>query len=221
MNDPFPLLVANLKANKTWGEMSAWLDIVGPSADKFPGTIIVCPTVAFLAAANLQIKSANLKIKLGSQDISAFEQGPYTGEVTASQIADLCQYAIIGHSERRQNFAESNEVLTQKVQNAQKARIQSIFCIQSDQTPIPEGIKIVAYEPIFAIGTGTPDTPENVQSISQKLKAKGNCAVLYGGSVSAENVNSFLQKDLIDGVLVGVTNSLDPQNFTKIIKAVV
>lgn len=221
MNDPFPLAVANLKANKTWEQMSKWLDVVGPSAGNFALTVVVCPSSPFLAAAAVKIRSQGFRLKVGSQDVSRFEQGPYTGEVAASQIADLCQYALIGHSERRQTFAETDEVLSQKIQNAQKAGIVPIFCVQGADTPVPEGVKIVAYEPIFAIGTGTADTPQNVRKVAAAIKTKGVFAVLYGGSVSAQNVNSFLKKGLIDGVLVGATNSLDPQNFVNIIKATV
>lgn len=218
MNDPLPLVVANLKANKTWDEMSAWLDRIGPKATDFAGTIIVCPSYPFLASARQKIESAKWHIQLGSQDISQFEQGAYTGEVAASQISGLCQYAIIGHSERRQNFKEDNQVLAQKVQNAQKANVTPIFCIQDSQTQIPQGCQIVVYEPIFAIGTGNPDTPENAQKVAREVKTKGNFTVIYGGSVSAENVQSYLLKEIIDGVLVGATNSLDPQKFIQILK---
>lgn len=216
MSDNPPLVIANLKANKTWDEMITWLDHVGPKAEKSKGTVIVCPTSPFLESTAQKIKDSDYHLKLGAQDVSQFEQGSYTGEFAASQIATLCQYVIIGHSERRQNFDEDDDVLGKKVKNTLAASLAPIFCIQDENTHIPEGVKIVAYEPIFAIGTGNPDTPQNAQEIAQKLKARGNYTVIYGGSVTDENVAGFLKEDLIEGVLVG-NASLDPQEFTTII----
>lgn len=218
MSDKLPLVAANLKANKTWQDLVAWLDQVGPRTASFVGTVVVCPPIPFLAAVAVKITGANLSLKLGSQDVSQFEQGPYTGEFAASQIASLCQYAIIGHSERRQNFAEDDQMLEQKFQKATAAGINSIYCVTEPDVIIPDGVKIVAYEPTFAIGTGNPDTPENAQEVASLLKAKGNFMVIYGGSVTGENVASFLKKDLIDGVLVG-SSCLDPGSFIDIVES--
>lgn len=217
MNDSKPLVVANLKANKTWDEVSIWIDEVGQAAASFSGTVIFCPASPFLSASYLKIRQLDLKLQIGSQDISKFEQGAYTGESAASQIADICQYSIIGHSERRQNFGETDEVLAAKVKNAKSVNIEPIFCVQSAENNIPADVEIVAYEPTFAIGTGNPDTPENALVVAQKIKEKGPFTVLYGGSVSERNVKSFLKRDVIDGVLVGATNSLDPAKFVAII----
>ncbi len=219
MNENKPLLVANLKANCTWDQVQAWLDSVGAAAKNFKGTIIFCPSSSFLAASFQKIKSEKKPLVLGSQDISEFEQGAYTGEVAASQISSLVSFSIIGHSERRENFNEDEIALEKKVQNANVAKITPIFCVQGADTEIPQGVKIVAYEPIFAIGTGNPETPDNVREIVEIIKAKGSYTVLYGGSVSAENVKSFLDEGKADGVLVGATNSVDPQNFISIISA--
>ncbi len=217
MNESFPLVVANFKANKTWDELALWLDVVGSKASEFPGTIIVCPTAAFLASSYQKLKTQNSKLILGTQDISRFEQGAYTGELAASQIADLVKYSIIGHSERRQNFAETDEVLAQKVKNAQAANIVPIFCVQDENTSIPDQVTYVAYEPIFAIGTGNPDTPQNAQMISAKLRARGDYIVIYGGSVNAQNAPAFLKKGVIDGLLIA-TSSLDPQTFIQVVQ---
>lgn len=218
MNNPLPLVVANLKANKTWDEVSSWIDDVAKLAQNFSGTIIFCPSHPFLTASFEKISQNGINLKLGTQDISRFEQGAYTGEVAASQIADIAGFAIIGHSERRQNLKEDDQTLEEKVENAKNAKIEPIFCVQNENTPIAKKVEIVAYEPVFAIGTGNPDTPENVQTIAQKLKAEGQYTILYGGSVSAENVKTFV-KDNVKGVLVGTTNSLDPQKFTGIISS--
>lgn len=219
MNDLIPLVVANLKANKTWNEMCAWLNEIGPKCSSFTGTVVVCPSDPFLSSASEIIKRGGWVLKLGNQDISQFEQGAYTGEVAASQISDLVQYSIIGHSERRQNFKEDEEILKVKVTNIKKAQIEPIFCIQSEDDLIPAGVKIVAYEPVFAIGTGNPDTPQNVQNIATQIKGKGQFTVIYGGSVAPENVKSYLRKNLIDGVLVGATNSLNPEKFNQVLES--
>lgn len=219
MNENTPLVVANFKANKTWDDVSTWLDVVAPKAEDFKGTIILCPSHPFLSAAAQKIMANGFKIKLGVQDISKFEQGAYTGEVAASQIKDICQFAIIGHAERRQNFAETDDVLSQKVQNAQNALISPIFCVQDKNTPIPQNVEIIAYEPVFAIGTGNADTPQNAKSQAKEIKTKGSYTVIYGGSVSEQNIAGFYQKDLIDGVLVA-TNSLNPQNFIRLIESI-
>lgn len=218
MNDQLPLVIANLKANKTWDQISAWIDTVAQKAEYFPGTVVFCPSAPFLSGSSHKITANGYKIKLGIQDISKFEQGAYTGEIAVSQIADFCQYAIIGHSERRQNFGETDEILAQKVKNAARVGITLIFCVQNENTPIPEGAQIVAYEPVFAIGTGKPDTPQDAKAIAQKLKAKGTYTVIYGGSVTSDNVKSFVQKGTIEGVLVG-TDSKEPADFVKILES--
>lgn len=218
MSDTAPIIIANLKANKTWDEVNLWLKAVGSACNRFNGTIIVCPSHPFLAASSGQISASGWQLKLGSQDVSRFEQGAYTGEVAASQLKGLVDYVIIGHSERRQNFGEDEQILATKVQNAQKAAITPVFCIQDQTTPIPSGVTVVAYEPIFAIGTGNPDTPENAKSISEKLKAEDQYTVLYGGSVTAANAAQFLKKGVIDGLLIG-SASLDAQNFLAVIQS--
>ncbi len=220
MNEPLPLIVANFKANKNWDAVARWLDLIGFQSSSFSGTIIVCPSAPFLAAAHqMQMANSAWRLQIGIQDLSQFEQGAYTGEVAASQISNLVKYAVIGHSERRQHFGEGDPVLATKVDNATKSRIEPIFCVQDENTAIPTGVKIVAYEPVFAIGTGNPDSPENAQDVSQKIIGKGDYIVLYGGSVTDLNIKSFLKEGVIDGALIA-TSSLDPQSFIKILEAV-
>lgn len=218
MNDQLPLIIANLKANKAWGEIVVWLDNVGETAQTFSGTVIICPPHPFLSSTYQKIKSDNLKIEIASQDISRFEQGPYTGEFAASQVAGICKYCIIGHSERRQNAKEDDGMLAKKVENAKAAKIEPIFCVQGQETPIPDGVSHVAYEPVFAIGTGNPDTPQNAKSTAEKLKQRGDYLVIYGGSITGKNVKSFLDKGTVDGVLVG-SASIDPWEFIEIIES--
>lgn len=218
MNENLPLVVANLKANLTWGEVSLWLDRVSPVAENFSGTVIFCPSHPFLAAAAEKITSSGLKIKLGSQDISQFQEGAYTGEVASAQLKGIVGYSIIGHSERRKHFEETDEDLGKKVANAKSANLKVIFCVQDENTSIPNGVDIVAYEPIFAIASGTPDTGQNIKTVTEKLRGRGSYKVLYGGSVSQANAAEIMKTAQVDGFLVGATNSLDPQKFAQILE---
>ena len=125
---------------------------------------------------------------------------------------------IIGHSERRQNLFENNEMLKPKVLMAKKYNLMPIFCIQNEETEVPAEINIIAYEPPTAIGTGNPDTPENAQRVGKIIKERTGVAnVLYGGSVTSSNVKTFTNMPSIDGLLVGGA-SLDPLEFLAIIK---
>lgn len=217
MSNNFPLVVANFKAKGTATGVASWIDQIAPAAENFPGIIIIAPSMPFLSQAADKIKPS--KIQLAAQNISQFEEGPYTGEVAASQISGLVQYVIIGHSERRQNFAEDDKILETKVQNAKSVGIEPIFCVQDENTMIPQGVQIVAYEPPRAIGTGNPDDPANVQMVAKALKSRSDYLVLYGGSVTGDNVKSFLQKGLVDGVLIG-QRSIDGQFFLEIVKSI-
>lgn len=213
-------IVANWKANKTTTEALEWLAGMSSGlADISSKKIIVCSPFISVATVSEFVKSNNLPIEVGAQDVSAFPLGAYTGEVPAALAAKHARYSIIGHSERRQNLGENDEVLQTKVKNAQGARIEPIFCIQNENTPVPAGVRIVAYEPIEAIGTGNPDTPEDAERVARAVKEKNGQVehVLYGGSVTSENVSSFTKMDNISGVLVGGA-SLDPEEFSSIIK---
>lgn len=219
MSDSLPLIVANHKANLDYSDFDIWINSVGPKVSEFQGTVILCPSAPFLSEAWLLAVSQGWKYELGAQDISKFDVGAYTGEVAALQLSGTCSYVIIGHSERRNNFGETDEILEQKVQLAKKANLKTIFCVQDQDTKIPEGVEIVAYEPIFAIGTGNPDTPDNAMDIAKKIKAKGDYTVLYGGSVNRENVKHFIKTGVIDGVLIG-TASLNAQEFIDILHSI-
>lgn len=211
-------IVANWKSNKTAKEAEDWINkFKNANVDIANKEIIICPPFTLLYELNSVIKELNLPIKLGAQNLSPFDEGAYTGEVNGKQIKEFTDYVIIGHSERRQNFKETDEMLIKKVQMAQKYLLTPIFCIQNKDTFIPEGVKIVAYEPIKAIGTGNPDASENAERIARVAKGKGIQFVLYGGSVSSANVSIFTKMQNIDGVLVGGA-SLDASEFGKIIQ---
>ncbi|MGI8419660.1 MAG: triose-phosphate isomerase family protein [Candidatus Levyibacteriota bacterium] len=212
-------IIANWKSNKTASEAHEWLqnlsDFQFPSIEE--KIVIVCPSFTSLSVLKNFIIEKNLPIFVGSQDISPFTPGAYTGEMNANQIKEFVSYTIIGHSERRNYFKEDDALLAKKVQIALAGGLQPVFCIQGKDTPIPEGVQIVAYEPLSAIGTGHPDTPEDAENVAHTVKGgHPGISVLYGGSVTPDEVHSFTQLPSIDGVLVGGA-SLDAEKFTQLI----
>jgi triosephosphate isomerase len=209
-------IVANWKSNKNTAEANAWIQTVNNSLfSKEEKEPIVCPPFTLLPLLKSNLKP---EVKIGSQDISSFEKGAYTGAVNAEQVKEFAEYSIIGHSERRTNFAEDDVMLAKKVEIALKFGITPIFCVQGKETTVPEGVEIVAYEPVFAIGSGHPDTPEDAEDVAHIIKEKNLQVkhVLYGGSVNKDDVHTFTQLSSVDGVLVGGA-SLDPEHFISII----
>lgn len=208
-----PFIVGNWKSYKTQLEATKWLQEFSISKE-----IIVCPPFTLLPLMSEFIKEHTLPIKLGAQDISPFDEGKYTGAINGRQIKEFAEYVIIGHSERREHFLENDAMLEKKVAMAKKYELIPIFCVQGTETPLPEGVALVAYEPVSAIGTGNPDTPENAEYVASFFREKHAIqSVLYGGSVTAKNVNAFTRFPSINGVLVGGA-SLDSTEFLQIVK---
>lgn len=217
-------IVSNLKSYKTEQEANTWLndflEIKKDGVDITNKEIIICPPFTLLWLFKSFVNENNLPIKIGAQNISPFEEGAYTGEVNARQIKDYADFVLIGHSERRSNFNESDEILEKKVEISLRNGLTPIFLVQSGTTSIPNGVSAIAYEPVFAIGSSNPDTPQNADSVASSLNSKGNkYNILYGGSVTSQNVNSFTKMQNISGVLVGGA-SLDAKEFIQIIKNV-
>jgi triosephosphate isomerase len=211
--------------------------------------IVVCPVFTSLKFVCDALGNSNIKV--GAQDLFWEEKGAYTGEISAGQIKDTgCAYVIIGHSERRQYFHETNEAVGKKILAALKAGITPIVCIGETlaereagktfaviEKQIREGLGclsketakllVLAYEPVWAIGTGkvaTPAQAEEVHIYIRKTIANmfgqdiaDGIRILYGGSVKPENVSELMNQNNIDGALVGGA-SLDAESFTKIIK---
>lgn len=214
-------VIANFKSKKNLAATLEWIDSVGSSLNRDNLLkVVVCPSFVSLAEAKKRIQVNNYPLLLGSQDLSTFPPGAYTGEEPAEHLKDLIDIAIIGHSERRTNFKEDEKLLGSKVTQAVGSGIKPLFCVQSQDTPIPENCVLIAYEPVFAIGTGTPDTPENANSVALQIKKKLNrdVEILYGGSVTSKNIKDFLKCENISGVLVG-TASLDSQEFLNILSS--
>lgn len=225
-------IVGNWKSNKGIVEAKDWLRQFNVKCQTRPparqvsnvkwgqATVVLCVPFTLLYSMKQELVRLQLPIKLGAQDVSPFEAGAYTGEINASQIKELTEWVIIGHSERRNLFGETDELLAKKVEQAKLAGLNVIYCVPDDQTVIPQNVNVVAYEPIWAIGTGKTDTPQSAGMVIEKIKAKtGIATVIYGGSVTAENVSSFVQNPNIDGVLPGGV-SLDVDKFINLIKAV-
>lgn len=222
-------LVANWKSNKTLSEAHSFLiSFLNAEFVKWLHTnsqhetkkqIILCPSFTLLPdLAHLLSEYPTLPIKLGAQNISAFDTGAHTGEEAAVQVAEFAQYVILGHSERRQEQGETDEIIAQKVKAAREYNLEPIVCVQGKKTPIPKNVHIVAYEPLDAIGTGHPAIPERAEEVAISLKKQHHISyVLYGGSVTPDNVHSYTSQPAIDGVLVGGA-SLKPDVFSEIIK---
>ncbi len=206
------IIVGNWKSNKTGKEAEDWTVSFHATWDTDISVILCVPfTLLGLLAAK------KLPISLGAQDISAFGDGAYTGEVNARQIKEFAEWVIIGHSERRKNFGETDEMLSKKTEQAKSAGLKIIYCVPDDHTVVPNGVDVVAYEPVWAIGTGKSDTPENANTVIASIKAKSQgTRVIYGGSVTADNIASFVRQPSIDGVLPGGA-SLDPIIFAALI----
>ncbi len=218
-------IVANWKSNKTEKEALEWMDAISKNKPQLKEgqTIILCPSFPFLAPLKSQLTEANVPFQLGVQDISSFGEGAYTGAVNGAQLKEYAAYCLIGHSERRKNFGEDKGVILKKLEQCFLAGLLPIICVsQIDHveeiaSSVFEKQIIIAYEPLFAIGSGLPDTPQNANDMATLIKEKISAPVLYGGSVTSENVKSFTGTQALDGVLVG-KSSLSPDEFSHIIQ---
>jgi triosephosphate isomerase (TIM) len=245
-----PLIAANWKMYKTPAEGEAFLRTFLPLVkDETRSDIVICPPAVDLTFVLKGVDGS--KVQVGAQNMHFAEEGAYTGEISASMLTALgVSYVILGHSERRQYFAETDKTVHEKLITALKHRLIPIVCVgehleerengkteevltrqitiaiqqinSSDLQPL-----VVAYEPVWAIGTGKTATPEMaaeahllIRSLVARL-AGGELAeglrILYGGSVKPENASSLLNPPQIDGALVGGA-SLDPVSFAKIVK---
>lgn len=243
------LIAANWKMNKNRAEtkqfMMEW--IAGPvSVD-----VVICPP--FTSIHVLEETRADANIKIGAQDLFWEAQGAYTGEISASMLLDAgCEVVLIGHSERRQIMGETDDMVNRKVKCALQAHLLPILCVGEtlaqrkqgqatevisrqlekdlEGTTISDGAQLViAYEPIWAIGTGMNATGEDAGQIIhfirekfEKLYGEGiaqNIRILYGGSVNKDNIIEFIAKEDIDGALVGGA-SLHPESFAQIVRTV-
>lgn len=244
-----PLIAGNWKMFKSREEARDMVrDLIPRVARNDRVEVVVCPPFTSLPAVAEMIQGSPLQ--LGAQDVHWEEQGAFTGEISAPMLLDCgCRYVIIGHSERRQYFQESDAMIHQKLKKVLNTPLLPILCVgeslqereagrlrevvfrQLEQglEAFPEAALlglVIAYEPVWAIGTGKTATPEIAQQahglirgwLQQRYSDKLGAAVriLYGGSVKPENITDLMAQQDIDGALVGGA-SLEAENFAKIV----
>lgn len=214
-----PLIVGNWKCNPTTLlEAKRIFDSVKRGVKNIKGAeTVICPPFIFLS-----VLTPDQNVKLGAQDCFWEEKGPYTGEVSPSMLEGLgVKYVIVGHSERRKYFGEADEMIKKKLGAVLKAGLKPILCIDKI-SQIPKDIKrgyILAYEPLFAIGSGKPCTIEKAKKMRNSIQKKVKLPVLYGGSVNSQNAPGYIKEAGFSGLLVGGA-SLKPREFVDIIKEV-
>ena len=246
-----PIIAANWKMNMTLQETESYFDTFLRELGDLDSvdTIIVPPFTALAKASSILEKSSN--VRLGAQNMSAEKSGAFTGEISAAMLRELfVRFVVLGHSERRTLFGETDAMVNKKVRAALDATLKPIVCVgetlaERDADKVEEVLatqiagslagltakelteSVVAYEPIWAIGTGRTATPEQAQAahafIRGELAKLSDAAtaekirIQYGGSVKPENTASLMSQPDIDGALVGGA-SLEPRAFAEIIK---
>jgi len=207
---------------------------------------VICPPFISLALARELLEGTD--IKLGAQNMYFEERGAYTGEISPSMLSGLCEYVILGHSERRGYFGEDDKLVNKKVKAAISFGLKPILCVgerleerDAGQTEevvtrqVREGLRdldslpglVIAYEPVWAIGTGRPATGEEANRVSRLIRGlvaelygdtvAGELRIQYGGSVTKANIAEFISQPEIDGALVGGA-SLKAEEFSSIIE---
>ncbi len=250
------LIAANWKMNKTVGETLEYLELFLPSVkDLMSVEIMIAPSFTALSSASIRLdaakKEGEYNVKLGAQNMYYIDKGAFTGEISPIMLTELeVEYVILGHSERRHIFGEKDDLINKKVVSAVEHGIRPILCVGETLEEREQGKTLtvierqirnglagvekdmpfidIAYEPVWAIGTGVNATPEQAQEVHKFIRSlinelsKGNDSktrILYGGSVNEKNARDLIKEPDINGFLVG-TASLDPDRFYKIITEV-
>jgi triosephosphate isomerase len=242
------IVAANWKMNLDKAQANSLLEGIS-SLNEFNCEVVVCPAFPFLSFAQSKL-SAN--IKLGAQNVHQAPEGAFTGEVNAQMLLDFgVQYCIVGHSERREYFGETDELVAEKIKALQAKNIQAIYCCgeklevrqnnlhleyveaqirNSFQTMEATQIKnsVIAYEPVWAIGTGMTATPLQAEEMHAHIRkvwadmfgsdAAANLSILYGGSCKADNAEALFALPNVDGGLIGGA-SLKIDEFRSIVNA--
>jgi triosephosphate isomerase (TIM) len=249
-----PVIAANWKMHKT--HLEAIRDVqklsyLVDSDDTDRVEVVICPPFTSLRSIQTLIDSDRLSFQLGAENVHWEAEGAFTGEVSPPMLAALkCDYVIVGHSERRQLFGETDEMVAKKVRAALAAEMRPILCVGESldereaggtQTKVtgqlraalhgvmledPESL-VIAYEPIWAIGTGRNAEPTDAGEVAALIRgtveelvsadAAAGIRIQYGGSVKPGNIRDFMAHPEIDGALVGGA-SLDPEDFALIVK---
>ncbi len=247
------LIAGNWKMNKVTSDASDLAkEIQHQAGNQTAVNVVVCPPFTSLQSVSNLIKDSN--VQLGAQNMSAESSGAFTGEVSAEMLRDLLtNYVILGHSERRAYYGETDEVVNRKVHAALENSLKPIFCVgetleqrEAGQTLsiIQDQIKsglihvtadkadsiVVAYEPVWAIGTGKTATPEMAQEVHSEIRKQlselfnadvaSKIKILYGGSMKPENADELLAQEDIDGGLIGGA-ALNARSFCGIIESAI
>ncbi|MDR2426143.1 MAG: triose-phosphate isomerase [Endomicrobium sp.] len=245
-----PLMAGNWKMNKTVEEAVSMVKALKKAVSDIEDVeILICPAFTALYAVNNEIKGTN--INLGAQNLFWEAKGAFTGEISPYMVKDAgCSYVIIGHSERRQYFAETDETVNKRVKAAFSADLIPVVCVGETleereknmtfkviETQIRGGLAnlseeeasaiVIAYEPVWAIGTGKTATPLQAQEVHDYIRklykeiykdaAADKIRILYGGSVNPKNVSDLMKQPDIDGGLVGGA-SLEAESFSQLVK---
>lgn len=225
------LVIGNWKMNGGLDRNAVLLSSLAAKGGVTNVDVVICPPYTYLAQALVALAPAGIAV--GAQNLSAYKEGAYTGEVSAAMLVDLgCGWVIVGHSERRNLFGETDDVVTEKVRVAIDAGLRPVLCVgesllereageaeivvcrQLDHVVSAIGAEkfaevVVAYEPVWAIGTGKTATPEVAQAMHKGIRLHlavhgiENVRILYGGSVTAVNASQLFSEPDIDGALVG------------------
>ena len=246
---PIGLIAGNWKMNTTLGEARDLVAGMVDGLDAVKGVErVVCPPFVSLATVAEMLRGTS--VRLGAQNMHDESKGAYTGEISPAMLVELCQYVILGHSERRQLLGETDAFINRKVRAALSAGLTPILCVgegleDREQGRADEVIEaqlrgclvdtdaggdlVVAYEPVWAIGTGRAATPDVAQDTMARIRAvlsslQGTrtgekIPLLYGGSVNPDNVAEFVRQPDVNGALVGGA-SLDAESFVSIARAV-
>ena len=247
-----PLVAGNWKMNGSTESIKLLLDGIKKSLHTVSrAEVVVCPPYVYLSEVQAQL--AGTAISLGSQNVSEHKAGAFTGEISASMLLDFrCGYAIVGHSERRSIYGEDDAQVAAKFAAARAAGIKPILCVgeileereqgvtedvvarQLDAVIALEGVEaladgVIAYEPVWAIGTGKTASPDQAQDVhafirnriaQQSVATAEKVQILYGGSVKGANAPELFSMPDIDGGLIGGA-SLDADEFISICRAAV
>ena len=246
-----PLMAGNWKMNLNHHEAVhlvqklAWT-LSDKKHDFGMAEVVVIPPFTDLRSVQTMVDGDRLQIRYGAQDVSVHDEGAYTGEISAGMLAKLgCSYVVVGHSERRQYHGEDDQVVAAKAHRAWDAKMTPIICVGEGLEVRKEGTHVeytlaqvegstegfsakdiaqlvIAYEPVWAIGTGEVATPEDAQEVCAAIRARiaevhgdeaaAGLRILYGGSVKAANVAGLMEKADVDGALVGGA-SLQAEEF--------
>ncbi len=244
-----PLLAANWKMHGTRRQAESLLDELLKAIPEPKGEVLICPPAILVESVGKLIAGKGL-VSMGVQNLHFAEKGAYTGEISAEMAKDAgCRYAIVGHSERRAMFGETDETCSKKVSQAMAHGLVPVLCVGETLEERENGITtkvidqqlegslagvtldsgsrlVVAYEPVWAIGTGRSATAEDAESVMRHIRVRlserfgervsSAVRLLYGGSVKPDNIDELMAHPNIDGALVGGA-SLEAESFARIV----